>query len=246
VSLLRLELIRLLRTHRLWILIGVFGFFGLVGPLTARYLPEIVARFGGGVEVAVPPPTPELAMAQYLGNALQIGILAVAFVAAASLAFDARLEMAVFLRTRARVRDIVAPRYLVNMLAAAVTFIGGSAVAFVGTVALIDAPDVGGTVLGTLLVSLYLCFSVALTGLLAGVMRSVPGVALVTVGALIALGIVGLVPALAPWLPSQLVGAYDALIAGGPFEYSRAVASTIVLGGAAIAGSVALLARREV
>ena len=51
----------------------------MLGPATAKYLPEIVERLGGGVEIAVPPASPELAMAQYLGNALQIGLLAVAF-----------------------------------------------------------------------------------------------------------------------------------------------------------------------
>lgn len=245
-TLMRLELIRLFRTRRFLMLLGIFGFFGVLGPLTARYLPEIVERFGAGVEIAVPPPTAELAMAQYLGNALQIGVLAVAFVAAASLAFDARLEMAVFLRTRAAIAEIVSPRYIVNMGAATLTFLVGSVVAFVTTALLIETPDVFGSVVGSLLVALYFCFAVALAGLTAGLVRSVPGTALITVGALIVLGIVGLVPPLGTWLPSELVGAYDALIAGGSFEYWESVVMTLVLSAAAVVGSVALLRRREV
>ena len=50
----RLEVLRLLRTYRMWILVGIFGFFGFLGPLTAAYLPEIVDRLGGGVEISVP------------------------------------------------------------------------------------------------------------------------------------------------------------------------------------------------
>ena len=217
-SLWRLEYLRLVRTYRVWILLGIFGFFAVLGPATAKYLPEIVERLGGGVEVAVPPASPELAMAQYLGNALQIGLLALAFVAASSLAFDANVEMATFLRTRATVAKILAPRYAVNMVAA----------------------------VASLLVALYLCFAVALTGLFASLVRSVPGTALLTIGALIALSIVGLIPAVRPWLPSDLVGGYDALIAGGEFVYWRAIASAVVLSVGAIAFSVYRMEGREV
>lgn len=242
----RLEYLRLVRTYRVWILLGIFGFFGIVGPATAKYLPEIVERLGGGVEIAVPPASPELAMAQYLGNALQIGILAVAFVAASSLAFDANVEMSTFLRTRTSVARILEPRYAVNIVVAVASFLIGSGLAFALSALLIDTPRIGGTIAGSLLVALYLCFAVAVTGLFASLVRSVPGTALLTIGALIALGIVGLIPAVRPWLPTYLVGGYDALIAGGEFVYWRAVASAVVLSAGAIAFSVYRMDRREV
>lgn len=245
-SLWRLEALRLIRTYRLWILLGIFGFFAVLGPATAKYLPEIVERLGGGVEIAVPEATPELGMAQYLGNALQIGLLAVAFVAASSLAFDSKPEMSAFLRTRTTIRKILEPRYAVNMAASAGSFVLGSAIAFAVTAALIAMPRLGGTIVGSVLIVLYLCFTVAVTGLFASLVRSVPATALLTVGVLIALSIVGLVPAIRPWLPSELVGAYDALIAGGDFIYWRAVASALVLSAGAILLSSYRMQRREV
>jgi hypothetical protein len=101
-------------------------------------------------------------------------------------------------------------------------------------------------VVGSLLVAIYLCFAVAVTGFFASLVRSVPGTALLSVGALIALGILGLVPAVRPWLPSDLVGGYDALIAGGGFVYWRAIVSAMVLSIGAIAFSVYRMERREV
>jgi len=245
VTLWRLELVRLFRTHRIWILFGVFALFGALGPLTARFLPEIVEAVGGGVEIAVPPPSPELAMAGYLGNALQIGILAIAFVAAAALAFDSRPEMAVYLRTRASIPQILAPRYVVNMLASVVSFIIGTTIAYVGSAILIGAPLLGGTVTATLLLSVYLVFVVALTGFAASLVRSIPGTALITVGALIVIGIIGLIPQVDAWLPSSLVGSFDALIAGGGFDYWGPLAVTIILSMGSIAASIALMERRE-
>lgn len=242
----RLEYLRLVRTYRVWILLGIFGFFAVLGPATAKYLPEIIERLGGGVEVAVPPASPELAMAQYLGNALQIGLLAISFVAASSLAFDANVEMATFLRTRTTVTKILEPRYVVNMVVAVTSFLIGSAIAFVLSAILIDIPRIGGTVVGSLLVSLYLCFAVAVAGLFASFVRSVPGTALLTIGALIVLSLVGLIPAVRPWLPSDLVGGYDALIAGGDFVYWRAIGSAVVLSIGAIALSGYRMQRREI
>ena len=244
-SLWHLEILRLFRTHRLWILLAVFASFGVLGPLTARFLPEIVAAVGGGVEIAVPPPSPELAMAQYLGNALQIGILAVAFVAAAALAFDSKPEMAVFLRTRATIRQILTPRYVVNMIAAVASFAVGTAIAYVGASLLIAAPRLGGTLVASLLLAVYLAFVVALTGFSASLVRSVPGAALISIGALIVFGLVGLIPQAEPWLPSNLVGSFDNLIAGGEFEYWRPLFSTIVLSMVAVAASFALMGHRE-
>ena len=242
----RLEVLRLFRTYRVWILLGIFGFFGVLGPLTAAYLSEIVDRLGGGAEIVVPDATPELAMAQYLANALQLGLLAIAFIAALSLAFDAKPEMSAFLRTRATVPQILAPRYVVNMVASAGSFLLASASAFAVTAVLIAVPSIGGTIIGSVLIGLYLCFVVALTGLFASLVRGVPGTALLTVGSLILLSIVGLVPAIGPWLPSDLVGSYDALIAGGDFVYWRGIASAVLLSLAAISFSVYRMQRREV
>ena len=144
------------------------------GPAGREAAPEIVERLGGGVEIAVPEATPELGMAQYLGNALQIGLLAVAFVAASSLAFDSKPEMSAFLRTRTTIRKILEPRYAVNMAASAGSFALGSAIAFAVTAALIAMPRLGGTIVGSVLIVLYLCFTVAVTGL------SLPGAAVMT------------------------------------------------------------------
>jgi ABC-2 type transport system permease protein len=245
-SLWRLEILRLLRTHRIWILLGVFVFFGALGPLTARFLPEIVEAVGGGVEIAVPPPSPELAMSGYLGNALQIGVLAVAFVAAAALAFDARPEMAVYLRTRTTIRQILTPRYATNIAAVVLSFFIGTVIAYVGSVLLIDAPRLGGSVVAALLLGVYLSFAVALTGLAASLVRSVPGAALITVGALIVIGIIGLIPPIDPWLPSNLVGSFDALISGAEFDYWRSLVVTIVASVGCISASFVLMGRREV
>lgn len=242
----RLEWLRLWRTQRLLILLAVFGSFGALGPLTARYLPEIMDSIGEDAVGALPPMTPPDGITQYLGNAIQIGMLAVAFVAAAALAFDAKAEIAVFLRTRASVRDIFIPRFVVAAAASVAAFAVGMVIAYVGTGLLLEWLDVGPVIIGSLLFMLYLVFAVAVVGVVASFLRSVPGTALVSVGALIILGLLSIVDVAAPWLPGALVGAIDSLIRGGEFDYWRSVVVTIVLIGGMVAFSIRRLESREV
>lgn len=245
-SLWRLEWLRLMRTRRFLLLAGLFVFFGILGPVTTRYLPEILERFGGGIEVSVPEPTPAQGASEFMSNALQIGVLAVAFVAAAALAFDANPEMSVFLRTRARIVSIVIPRFAVNAAASVIALLLGAAIAFYETGVLLGWPDGGRYLLGVGLVALYLVFTVALTALIASFLRSVPAVALVTVGVLIVLGLLTLVPALGRWLPSGLPGAFDTAVAGEDFTAWPAVVLTTAATVLLVWLAVLRLGRREV
>ena len=242
----RLELLRLWRTQRWLILLSVFASFGILGPITARYLPDLMESLGEDAVGAVPPMTAVDGITQYVGNAAQIGMLAVAFVGAAALAFDSKPEMAVFLRTRATVRDILVPRYVVSTVASITAFAVGMAIAYVGTGILLEWLDVGSVLVGTALFGLYLAFAVAVFALIASFLRRVPGVAMLSVGVLIVLALVGLVPNVAQWLPSELVGAIDILIRGGEFEFWRSILTTAVLTIVMLAVSIKRLEAREV
>ena len=117
-SLWRLEWLRLVRTRRWLALAAIFLFFAVVGPLTARYLGEIVERFGGEIEVTVPEPLPIDGIVQYVGGAFQLGLLVAVIVAAGSLTLDANPEIGIFFRTRVRnVRRLLVPRYVVSAAA---------------------------------------------------------------------------------------------------------------------------------
>lgn len=245
-SLWRLEWLRLVRTRRFLVLAGVFVFFGIVGPVTTRYLPEILEQFGAGLEVTVPDPTPARALIEFMSNAVQIGVLAVAFVAAAAIAFDANTEMSTFLRTRARVPAILTPRFVVNALAAVAALLLGAAIAYYEAGVLLGWLDLGRYTVGVALVAVYLVFAVALTALVSGFVGSVPAVALTSVGLLIVLGLLTLVPAAGRWLPSGLPGGFDAVISGEAFSYWPAIGVTVALIVAMFWLTVFRLERREI
>lgn len=233
----RLEVLRLTRTNRWLILVGIFGFFGLLGPVTARYMGEIMSRFGGDIQFTLPEPAPLDGIVQYLSNAGQIGLLAVVVVAAAALAVDARPEAAAFYRTRVpEARTILLPRYVVTTAAAAVAFFLGMALAWAGTVWLIGGLPAVEVLIGTLLGALYLAFAVAVVAAMASVTRTVVTTVFAALAILLMLPVLGLLGAVKPWLPSELVGAPTSILAGvPPGEFTRAVVVTVVV-------TVALLA----
>lgn len=242
-----LELLRLVRTHRWTILFGVYLFFAVIGPLTARYFAEIMGSFGGELTIVAPDPRPIDGLAQFLSNATQVGLLAVVIVAAGPLAVDARPELAAFLRTRvARARDLLLPRYVVVTVAAILALTLGTALAWALTGALIGALPAGAVIGGTALGALYLGFAVAVVAAVAGFTRTTTGAVFGALLLLLALPLVGLVPAIEPWLPSRLVGAPIGLVEGMPAaDFVRSIAVTLATTAGLLVLAVRRFARRE-
>jgi ABC-2 type transport system permease protein len=247
----RLEWLRLVRTKRWLALFGVFAFFGLLGPLTARYLADIVTFAGGDLEGATiqfPPPVPSDGMAQYTSNAMQIGTLVAVVIASGSLAFDAIPEMGTFLRTRVPdVRRILAPRLVVTVATVVAAFVVGAGLAWYETWALIGAPDAGPVLAGIGYGVLFLVWVVALVAAVAGRASSVLGTVMTSIVVLLVLPIFGISEAVGRWLPTHLGGALGALPAGAldPSEYLGATAVTVVTAAALLWAAAALAERRE-
>ncbi|HKD96785.1 MAG TPA: hypothetical protein VKB69_04195 [Micromonosporaceae bacterium] len=247
-SLWRLEWLRVARTRRLLSIFGVYVFFGLIGPLSARYVGEIVNRFASsGVKVEFPTPRPVDGIAQFTGNATQLGLLVVVLVAASALAFDARREMAVFLRTRVGAGSVVLVAYAVNAAAAVAGFAAGVAAAWYETAVLLGGPPVGEMLVGTAYAAVFLAFAIAVTALAASLTRSPLGTAGLTIAALLVMSVAGVVHAVSRWLPTSLASATPALMRGTSLGYYLgAAAVAVVLGAGCLALAVRLARRHEV
>jgi ABC-2 type transport system permease protein len=245
VTLWGLEVVRLFRSKRWLILAAVYGFFGLLGPLTARYLPDILERVDPEGP-ALPEFGPADGILQYVGNAQQLGILAVAFIAASALALDSNTELSVFFRTRASIPKLLTPRVVINAIAASVAFTFGALIAYVGTGVLLGWVDFVPFLIGVLLHCVYLAFAVVVVCLMASIVRKVVTTALLTLGALILFAVLTLIRPIARWLPSDLAGALDALIRGGDFVYWRSLAATVVLSAVILVVAMRRFEHREV
>lgn len=248
-SLWRLERLRLFRTLRWVALLASYLVFGVGMPLLTRYQQALFRNLGGEVRVIAPEPTPTQSIAAYLSNAMQVGLLVSVLLAAGSLAFDAKAEVAAFLRTRSTsMWRLLLPKYATNAVAVATAYLAGLVAAWIGTVVLIGSTPLATVPVGGGYGALYLGFAIAVVALAAGLARSVIGAGGIALAVLIAMPIAGQVlPWLEPWLPSTLVGAPTAIADGGsagPFLRAAVVAAVGVP--TVLWGAVRLLARREV
>lgn len=246
-SLWRLERLRLLRTHRWMILFGVFALFGVLGPLSARYFNELMARAGGEMTIIAPDPRPMDGIVQFVTNTSQLGILAVVVVAAASLAFDSHPERAAFLRTRVgRPGRLVVAPYVVATVAAIAALLVGTGVAWTLTGVLLGGLPAGAMLLGTAYGALYLGFVVAVVAATVGFVRSQVGAIFAAVGLLLALPLLAMIDAVQPWVPSELLLAVVGLLEGeGGSTYLRATVSTVVAIGALLVLAARRIEQRE-
>lgn len=250
-SLWRLEWLRLTRSRRWLALLGVYLFFGFLGPLSARYLGEILDLAGGELEGAVielPPPTPVDGIAQFASNAVQLGTLVAVVVAAGALAIDAIPEMGVFVRTRSRgLARVLLPRYVVPTVAAVLAYVVGVGAAWYETWVLIGAPDAAGVVWGTVFGALYLAFAISVVAVVAARASSVLGTVGISLVALLVLPILSVVGSIGRWSPAQLAIALADLAAGGfdLGDYLGSVLVTLVATPALLWLAVRLAERRE-
>ncbi len=214
----KLEVLRLVRTRRIVALLGAYVMFGLLGPLTARYLAEFLDLAGAdlaGATIVLPDPVPADGMIQYVSNASQLGTLVAVVVAAGSLAFDAIPEMGVFLRTRvANVAAILAPRLVVVTVATVAAFILGSLTAWYETWVLIGPLPAGPILAGIGFGALFLLFVVALVAAAAGWAKNVLGTVMAAVVILLVMPILGVADSVARWVPTHLSGALAELPGG--------------------------------
>jgi ABC-2 type transport system permease protein len=234
VNLWRLEWLRVLRTKRWIALFGVYLFFGFLGPITARYLNEILARAAAeqqGFEFTAPPPTPHDAIAQYVSNAAQLGILVVVVVAAG--AFFMSPEIATFLRTRtAGTVSLLTPKYVVAVGASVVAFLVGTGAAWYETVVLIGSPSTSGMLAGIGYGILSLLFVVAVVAAISARAKSTLATVLLSIVALLLMPLLGLIKGVSEWLPSSLITALGSLVGtadAGGFVKAAIVTAVVTL-----------------
>ena len=223
----RLEVLRLVRTHRWMILFGVYAALAVVSALTARYFNEIMERFGEAVEFTATEPQPVDAIIQFVSNTSQIGVLAVVVVAASSLTIDAKPEQAAFLRTKVpRPAHLLVAPYTATVAAACAAMATGTVIVSLLTETLIGPLPFWRVVLGIFFAACYLAFAVAVVAAVAGFTRGQATTVFGALGVLLALPIIGLFEPVQRWLPSELLSGLAAMVDGA--RVSDLVPSLIV------------------
>jgi ABC-2 type transport system permease protein len=217
--LLRKELLEQVRTMRLFIVMIVFALFGLISPLTAKYLPDIVKALAGN-QLALPViPTPTVADAvdQFLKNLDQFGVLTAILLAMGAVATEKDRGTAAFVMTKpvSRAAFLVAKLVAIGanlLLAIAVA----GALAYYYTLVLFEPLPVGGYAAMCLLLWLSIYVYAALTFLGSTLAGSAAGGAGLGIVFLVITLILSALPRVGDYMPQALLGPARALALGLP------------------------------
>jgi ABC-2 type transport system permease protein len=213
---LRKEVLQLARTYRLLALAIVLVFFGLLSPLLAKLAPELIRMVPGGEDLVslIPDPTMADAVAQYVKNMTQFGLLLALLLTMGTVAQEKERGTAVLMLVKPLPRSIF---LLAKFVALALAFLLCLAVAGLGgyyyTLLLFAPPDPWGWLGLNLLLWVYMLVYVALTLLASVLARSQAAAAGLGLGAFLVLGAVGAIPGLGRYLPGQLATWGTALLA---------------------------------
>ena len=172
----------------------------------------------------------------------------VVVIAAGAFTFDARRGLSTFLRTRVdNIWQLIGPRFAVNAAAAVAAYTLGTLAAWYETALLLGSPPAGTMLAGLLCGSVFLIFAVSVTTAAASVARGTLATVGITLGALLALPILGIAGPLHAWLPSTLVTAPVALFGRSDLgDYLPALATAATGSALLLAVATVRLARRDV
>lgn len=249
--LLRKDLTEAWRTRRLPLIAILFVLVGLISPLTAKYLPEILkAALGDQANgIPMPPADPAAAVGQLQKNLGQLGALAA--IALAMSAVSGELDKGTAALVLAQ--PVARPAFLAAKLAAiaivlAIATALSVAVAWIYTVILFQMQPIGGWAVLFALNWLALLVWAAITLWASSATGSTTAAAGLGFVALVALSVAAVIPPVEQWLPAGLTMPGLSIAVGTDVDGAKlatAVAGSALLVAVGAIGSVASFRRRE-
>jgi ABC-2 type transport system permease protein len=248
--LIRKELLEAWRTRRLPVVAVLFLVVGIISPLTARYMGEILdLALGDQMPIPLPDPTAMSALEQLQKNMGQLGALAAIALAMGSVSGELDRGTAALVLAQPATRGaFLAAKLAAIGVVLAVGVLVATVVAWIYTALLFEPLPVGGWLAMAVLSWLALMAWAAITFLASAATDSTTAAAGVGFVALIALSLLAVVPALDRLLPTGLTLPGMLLAAGGEIDAARlatAVIGTTILIAACTAGAVAAFRRTE-
>lgn len=205
----RKEVAEILKTSRIYVIPGIFLFFGLTSPILTKLLPEILKSVGGsagGIQITLPPPVAVDAFMQFLKNLTQIGILGIILTLMGTVAREKEHNTAILILTKpaSRAAFVVAKAAAAALLVTFATALGYAACLYYTLQLFPDVPVAAATK-GILIYLVYALFITALTVAASAVVKNGVAAAGVT---LVGFFVTSILPVFGPawlrWTPGGL------------------------------------------
>lgn len=214
---LRKELLEQWRTRRMLVLAVVLVLFGLLSPLLARYTPELIGMFpeAEGLADLIPPPTVNDAVAQYLENMSQFGIILALLLSMGSVAQEKERGTAAMMLVKPMPRwAFIGAKFAALVISFAVALALAGIGAYYYTYLLFEPLDLARWLALNGLVLLFLTVYVALTVFCSVLMRTPVAAGGLAFALFLALAIPGVAPQVGRYLPGHLMTLAGGAMAG--------------------------------
>lgn len=238
------------RSYRLLIQTVVLLAMGILGPLSARYLPQLLATMADvaeGLAEVMPVPDTAMAIGEYLDNVVQFGaILAILVPMPAVVGEKTRGTAEFTLSKPVRRSSFFMAKFVVHVGSFAVALVVAALGGYYYTGVLFEWLPIIPFLMANVLVWLYLSLLVGVTLLCSTVARSQLATAGMAFGTLLSLGLLSSIPALSRHMPGALIAWARALALSLPPEprWSALGVSVGVIAGA-LALAWAIFRRQE-
>lgn len=244
------EWMELIRTKKLYVLMGIFAFFGMLSPVIARYMAEIVAIAAGDMlSIDIPPTTWADSWAQFYSNLSQMGGICVIFMFMSCVSGEKQSGSAALTLTK----NLSHTSFLIAKFAAAaivfmISLFTAGALCYGYTYYLYGyAGALGDIVMGIAAYSVFTIVLLGVTVLASTIARSTAIVAVLSFCGFIILSISSYLPGIGQILPGNLLSKTAELSAG---VLSNGIvwifATSLCLTGLLLFLSVHILERQEI
>jgi ABC-2 type transport system permease protein len=205
---LRKEMMEQWRSRRLLVVAVVLLFFGISSPMLAYFTPEILSMVPGADMFAnlVPEPTVLDAAAQYVKNVDQFGVLLALLVSMSAVVVEKERGTAAMMLAKPLSRgDFLFAKFLALGLVFLTCLLVSGLGAWYYTILLFEPVNLGAWMGMNALLLLHILVWVAITLMFSVLLRSQAAAAGGAFGALMVISLLGSIPALGQYLPSELV-----------------------------------------
>ncbi len=244
---LKKEWMESIRRHRLIVLGAVFLLFGIMSPLTAKFMPEIVKLIlGSSEEIAkigldLPPPVIKDSYIQYYKNLTQMGIFVQILVFMGLVSEEKSKGTAVLILTKSVSRAVfLMSKFLMACTVVILSLIPSYLAFYLYTYLLFDEAPIAASLTGLLMYLVLSLFILAFTFFASTVSRSLAISALIAIGGYFSISIVSAIPRLSDYFPLKLADAAYQISLGVSTagEYTKSLAITLAATAVLTAASV--------
>lgn len=249
-AVLRKELLEQWRTRRLLVVSAVFAVFGLASPLLAKFTPELLRSIPdvpAELLAAIPAPSISDAIAQYIKNMSQFGILLALLIPMGVVVQEKERGTAAFFLTRPVSREtFLLAKYTALVLGFSLGLLLAALGCWYYTRILFGALPWGPYLaLNGLMLVVFLVY-MALALLASTLARSNGTAVALAFGALVLVGGIGSLPRLSEYFPGRLFAWGSALVLGGAQSAWPALGLSLGLIAACLLAAVLVFRRQEI